>query len=272
MESVKQVINASNLVKKFGEDPTAVVALKGVGLQVNKGEVVLIMGPSGSGKTTLLSVIGALLKPTSGEVKLGDDDLALLTEKELPDVRLKHLGFIFQDFNLLSALTIRENVEIVLNLAGIKGEEARKRAEKLLVDLGLSERLTFRPDKLSGGEKQRVAIARALANEPQILLCDEPTANLDSKIGCDIARRLRQIAKEHGKSVVIVSHDTRLKEHVDRILWLEDGQFKDMAEMVTDPICDMTIEKEKAAATLDYKGKTYYFCSKGCAKEFEENQ
>lgn len=271
MEEEQPVIEAINLVKKFGEDATEVVAVRGVNLQVRKGEVVLIMGPSGSGKTTLLSIIGALLKPTSGKVKLGGEDMTVLSERELPDIRIRHLGFIFQDFNLLSALTACENVEVVLNLAGIGGKEARKRSERLLTDLGLKERLDFRPEKLSGGEKQRVAIARALANEPEILLCDEPTANLDSRIGHDIIRRLREIAKKQGKSVVIVSHDVRIKEHVDRVLWLEDGQFKEMAVMVTDPVCEMQIEQEKAAAHFTYKGKTYYFCSKGCAAEFQEN-
>ncbi len=231
----------------------------------------LIMGPSGSGKTTLLSIMGALLKPTSGKVKLSGEDMTVLSERELPDIRIKHLGFIFQDFNLLSALTALENVEVTLNLAGVKGVEAKKRAEKLLTGLGLKERLNFRPDKLSGGEKQRIAIARALANEPEILLCDEPTANLDSKIGHDIIRSLQQIAREQGRCVVIVSHDVRIKEHADRVLWLEDGEFKDIAIMVTDPNCGMAIEKEKAAAALTFNGKTFYFCSKGCAREFEEN-
>lgn len=264
------IIEVTNIVKKFGEGPTEVQAVRDVSLTVEKGEVVLIMGPSGSGKTTLLSIIGALLKPTSGKVKLGGQEITLLSERELPDVRAKHLGFIFQDFNLLSALSALENVEVVLNLAGKKGQEAREKATQLLVELGLGERLNFRPDKLSGGEKQRVAIARALANEPEILLCDEPTANLDSKIGHDIIRRLREIAKEQGKSVVIVSHDTRIKEHSNRVLWLEDGQFKEMAVMVTDPVCGMSIEREKAAATTTIDGVAYYFCSRGCMKEFEE--
>ncbi|MCL5292179.1 MAG: ATP-binding cassette domain-containing protein [Actinobacteria bacterium] len=272
MEAAKEsVIEASNLTKKYGEGETEVTALRNVSLEVKRGEVVLIMGPSGSGKTTLLSILGALLKPSSGSVSLGGEDIAVLSESELPDVRLNHLGFIFQDFNLLSALTARENVEVVLNLAGVKGAEARKRAEAFLTDLGLGERLDFRPEKLSGGEKQRVAIARALANEPDILLCDEPTANLDSKIGHDIIRRLQQIAKNQRKSVVIVSHDARIKEHADRVLWLEDGEFKQMAVMEHDPVCEMSIEREKAAASVTYKDKTYYFCSKGCAGEFQEN-
>lgn len=272
MDTMEPVIEVSNVVKKFGEGPTEVRAVRDVSLIVERGEVVLIMGPSGSGKTTLLSIIGALLKPTSGKVKLGGQETTLLSERELPEVRAKRLGFIFQDFNLLSALTALENVEVVLNLAGKKGKEARKQAVQLLVDLGLEERLNFRPDKLSGGEKQRVAIARALANKPEIFLCDEPTANLDSKIGHDIIRRLREIAKEQGKSVVIVSHDVRIKEHADRVLWLEDGMFKEMAVMVTDPVCGMSIEREKAAATTTIDGVAYYFCSRGCMKEFEEGK
>lgn len=265
------VIEASKIVRKFGEGATEVLALRGLDLAVYQGEVVLIMGPSGSGKTTLLSVIGALLKPTSGEVRLSGEEITRMSERDLPDVRLRHLGFIFQDFNLLSALTAQENVEIVLNLAGAKGALARKKARDLLSDLGLQERLDFRPEKLSGGEKQRVAIARALANEPDILLCDEPTANLDAKIGHDIILRLRRIAKEQNKSVVIVSHDTRIKEHADRILWLEDGKFTELAAMAVDPVCGMSIEHDKAAATVTHKGVVYYFCSKGCAKEFEED-
>lgn len=160
----------------------------------------------------------------------------------MPDVRLRHFGFVFQDFNLLSALTVTENVEVALNLAGVKGRTARTRAEQILTYLGLGDRLSFRPHKLSGGEKQRVAIARALANEPAVILADEPTANLDSKIGQEIVRLLRQIAKEQNRSVVIVSHDQRLREVADRVLWLEDGRFKEIGRLVTDPVCGMQIE------------------------------
>lgn len=262
------VLSARGVVKTFGEGPTAVSAIRGVDLDVYPGEVILVMGPSGSGKTTLLSIIGALMKPTSGQVWLESQEITKLSERRLPDVRLRHLGFVFQDFNLLSALTASENVQVVLDLAGSRG--ARKRAEELLTDLGLGERLHHKPADLSGGEKQRVAIARALANEPAILLCDEPTANLDSKIGHDIVTRLRGIADEQGRSVVIVSHDERIKPHADRILWLEDGQFSEMARMETDPVCGMSIERDKAPATIEHGGRTYYFCSIGCKREFEE--
>ncbi len=173
---------------------------------------------------------------------------------------------------LLSALTALENVALVGQLARLKNGEARQRAAALLTDLGLSERLHLLPEKLSGGEKQRVAIARALVNDPTLILADEPTANLDSKIGHEIMRLLRRIAKEQGRSVVIVSHDQRIKDIADRVLWLEDGEFKEMVTMATDPVCGMAVEREKAAATLKWAGTTYYFCSIGCRTEFESNQ
>ena len=269
-------LQVTHLTKRYGSGATEVVAVRDVSLSVAPGEIVLIMGPSGSGKTTLLSMLGALLKPTEGEIRLNGDVISALAENRLPDIRLKQFGFIFQDFNLLSALTTLENVALVAELAGTKNGLARKKAAALLAELGLAERLNFLPEKLSGGEKQRVAIARALVNDPALILADEPTANLDSKIGHEIMRLLRRIAKEHpakgggagGRSVVIVSHDQRIRDIADRVLWLEDGQFKEMLTMATDPVCGMTVEREKAAATLDLDGVTYYFCSKGCRAEF----
>ena len=182
-------------------------------------------------------------------------------------VRLRQFGFVFQDFNLLSALTVLENVAIVAELAGMKSSAARKKATAILNDLGLGERLNFVPEKLSGGEKQRVAIARALVNDPALILADEPTANLDSKIGHDVMRLLRQIAKEQQRSVVIVSHDQRIKDIADRVLWLEDGQFKEMITMAIDPVCGMSIEQEKAIA-VEWNGQMFYFCATGCRDEF----
>ncbi|MBI2975818.1 MAG: ABC transporter ATP-binding protein, partial [Chloroflexi bacterium] len=203
------------VTKRYGAGATEVTAVREVSMSVAPGEVVLIMGPSGSGKTTLLSMLGALLKPTEGAIQLNGDVISALAENRLPDIRLKKFGFIFQDFNLLSALSALENVALVAQLAGAQGREARKRASDLLTDLGLRERLNFLPEKLSGGEKQRVAIARALVNDPAIILADEPTANLDSKIGHEIMRLLRRIAKEQNRSVVIVSHDQRIKDIAD---------------------------------------------------------
>jgi len=261
-------LQVTDVSKRYGSGTTEVIAVRDVSLSVAPGEIVLIMGPSGSGKTTLLSMLGALLKPTEGEIQLNGDVISALAENRLPDIRLKQFGFIFQDFNLLSALSALENVAIVAELGGMKSGLARSKAADLLSGLGLGERLNFLPEKLSGGEKQRVAIARALVNDPALILADEPTANLDSKIGHEIMRLLRGIAKEQGRSVVIVSHDQRIKDIADRVLWLEDGQFKEMVTMATDPVCGMRVEREKAT-TLEFNGVTYYFCAKGCRAEFE---
>lgn len=221
-------LQVTRVTKRFGEAATEVIAVRDVSLEVAPGEVVLIMGPSGSGKTTLLLMLGALLRPSAGEIRLDGQVLTALSESRLPDVRLRRFGFIFQDFNLLSALSALENVAIVAGLAGTVDREARKKAAAILTDLGLGERLHFLSEKLSGGEKQRVAIARALVNDPTFILADEPTANLDSKIGHEIMRLLRRIAKEQGRSIVIVSHDQRIKDIADRVLWLEDGRFTDL--------------------------------------------
>jgi len=212
-------------------------------------------------------MLGALLKPTEGEIQLNGTVLSALAENRLPDIRLKQFGFIFQDFNLLSALTVLENVAIVSELSGTESGAARKKAASLLTKLGLAERLNFLPEKLSGGEKQRVAIARALINDPALILADEPTANLDSKIGHEIMRLLRRIAKEQGRSVVIVSHDQRIKDIADRVLWLEDGEFKEVVTMAVDPVCGMSVERERAVR-LEWEGREYYFCAQGCRDEF----
>jgi putative ABC transport system ATP-binding protein len=260
-------VRARALTKTFGQGEVQVRAVRGIDLEVRRGEVVLIMGASGSGKTTLLSMLGAMLRPSSGRIEVDGVDLATLPESKLPEFRTRRFGFVFQDFNLLSALSAEENVEFALNLSGVTGRRARERAGRLLDEFGLAGRRRFRPGKLSGGEKQRVAIARALANEPAVILADEPTANLDSKIGHEIARLLRRIATEERRSVVIVSHDARLKEIADRVLWMEDGQFRSLSDMATDPVCGMAVERE---GTPHYRhdGQTYYFCSSACRDEF----
>ena len=260
-------LDVREVTKRFGDGETGVTAVRNVSLAVEPGEIVLIMGPSGSGKTTLLSMMGALLKPTEGSIHLDGTALSELSEGRLPAIRLRQFGFIFQDFNLLSALSVLENVAIVAELAGLKSRPARDKATALLTDLGLGARLDFLPEKLSGGEKQRVAIARALVNDPTLILADEPTANLDSKIGHEIMRLLRRIAKEQGRSVVIVSHDQRIRDIADRVLWLEDGAFKDIVTMATDPVCGMAIERERAASA-ERDGETFFFCSRGCREEF----
>jgi putative ABC transport system ATP-binding protein len=183
------------------------------------------MGPSGSGKTTLLSMLGGLLRPTSGSIRIAGRELTTMRPAQLTAVRRHEVGFVFQTFNLLSALTAVENVEVAMVLAGVPRRDARRRATALLDELGMSARLGFLPEALSGGEKQRVSIARALANDPRIILADEPTANLDSKHGLAVVHLLRDIARRRGRSVVIVSHDTRIRDVADRVLWLEDGHL-----------------------------------------------
>jgi len=261
---------AEQVEKTFGDGETQVLAVRGVDLNVPAGEGVLIMGPSGSGKTTLLSILGAMLRPTSGRVMAAGTDITALPESKLPQFRAGTFGFVFQDFNLLGALTARENVEFALNLGGVTGKPARRRAEELLDGFGLSDRLDFKPHKLSGGEKQRIALARALANRPPVILADEPTANLDSKIGHEIGRLLRAAATEEKRAVVIVSHDNRLREVADRILWLEDGAFRDLEEMATDPVCGMSVDRLDTPS-YQVEGTTHYFCSPGCRQEFAAN-
>jgi len=261
------VLYVEHVTKRFGSGDAEVVAVRDVSLDVAPGEVVLIMGPSGSGKTTLLLMLGALLKPTEGTITLDGLELSALSESKLPDVRLHHFGFIFQDFNLLSALNVQDNVSIAAELTGVSRRGAREKAASLLTELGLGHRLRFAPEKLSGGEKQRVAIARALVNDPALILADEPTANLDSTHGRETMRLLREIAKNRGRSVIIVSHDQRIRDIADRVLWLEDGQFKETMIMAVDPVCGMAVEGRKAVSA-EWDGVTFFFCSRGCQQEF----
>lgn len=271
MSTADVTLRVSHISKRYGSGTTEVVAVRDISLEVARGEIVLIMGPSGSGKTTLLSMLGALLRPTAGEITLDGQLLTALNEGQLPAIRRRRFGFIFQDFNLLSALTALENVALVAELAGVPRAESHRKAETLLTSFGLGQRLHFRPEKLSGGEKQRVAIARALVNDPSLILADEPTANLDSRIGHDIMRLLRSIAREQGRSIVIVSHDQRIQDIADRVLWLEDGEFRDFVTMATDPVCGMAVEREHAV-TVEHDGAQYYFCSRGCRTEFLEGR
>jgi len=263
-------ISVRGLTKTFGEGDLAVHAVRDINLDIESGEVVLIMGPSGSGKTTLLLMLGAMLRPTTGSVTIDGTDLAAAPERRLPKLRASHLGFIFQDFNLLGALNATENVELACNLAGLAGHRADQRARELLKRVGLGHRLTFRPDQLSGGEKQRVSVARALANDPPVILADEPTANLDSSHGHDIGRLLRRLATDDGRSVVVVSHDERLREIADRVLWLEDGTFRELAKMATDPICGMAVTADQNTSIhLQRAGQTWWFCSTKCRDEHD---
>jgi putative ABC transport system ATP-binding protein len=265
------LLRVRGLTKTYGGGPIPVHAVRDVDLDVDAGEVVLVMGPSGSGKTTLLLMLGALLRPTSGTITVhtrpgGTVDVAATPERDLPALRSTTFGFIFQDYALLGALTATENIAVAANLAGITGAAARSRARDLLERVGLLERAAFRPAKLSGGEQQRVSVARALANNPPVLLADEPTANLDAAHGRDLARLLRGLADDDQRAVVIVSHDARLREVADRVLWLEDGVFREVASLAIDPVCGMSVER--TGTRLEQGGRTWWFCSDGCRSEF----
>lgn len=216
------ILEARSLRKVYKEGPVTVEAVRDVSLQVSAGQSVAIMGPSGSGKTTLLSMIGCILQPSGGEVIIEGRPVRWEID-DLSHVRLHSIGFVFQTFNLFSALTALENVEVALDLRGIRGPEARKRAREMLDAVGLGERVNFLPRDLSGGQKQRVSIARALVNRPPLILADEPTGNLDSKTGHGIIELLRDLVVRERRSVVVVTHDTRMMDLVDRVYQLEDG-------------------------------------------------
>ncbi len=266
-----EVVAIRGLAKIYGTGATQVRAVNGIDLTVRSGELLLIMGPSGSGKTTLLLMLGALLRPTAGAISISrpdgsDLELTSAPEKRLPQVRAHTFGFIFQDYALLDALSAEENVAVACNIAGRTGGPARERARMLLERVGLGHRAAARPSQMSGGEQQRVAVARALANDPPVILADEPTANLDAARGRDLARLLRRLADEDGRAVVIVSHDDRLREVADRVVWLEDGLLKELAAMVIDPVCGMAVEP--TGPHVDIDGQTQWFCSAACAEEF----
>ena len=204
-------------------------ALNGADLDVPRGEVMLLKGPSGSGKTTLLSIMGCILRPTAGEVWINGSEVAKLPESKLPDVRLHNIGFIFQGFNLFPALTAAENVALTLNLKGVRGGEAKKRARTLLDQVGLDKKYDAFPADLSGGQKQRVAIARALAGEPKIILADEPTASLDSTSGRSVMELMTNLAHKEDRAVVIVTHDNRIEHFADRTVHISDGRLQEQA-------------------------------------------
>ncbi|MGO9272764.1 MAG: ABC transporter ATP-binding protein [Terriglobia bacterium] len=227
---MENAVSVRNLTKTYATGEAAVHALREVDLDVASGEVVLLMGPSGSGKTTLLSIMGCILRPTSGSVRVRGREVARLNEKELPRIRLDHIGFIFQGFNLFPTLTAGENVEVAFDLKGVGNKAARRRAGDLMEQVGLSDKYNTFPADLSGGQKQRVAIARALAGEPDIILADEPTGALDWHSGRTVVEMLRNLAREQGRAVVIVTHDNRTLEFADRIVHIEDGRIKESDE------------------------------------------
>jgi putative ABC transport system ATP-binding protein len=217
------VAKGIKMVFQTGADFTPV--LQGIDLEIPRGEIQLLMGPSGSGKTTLLSILAGILTPTAGTVCLLGQEITRMSKNELSRFRLKNIGFIFQGFNLFPALTAAENVEVALRMKGIRKTQARQQAKDLLMEVGLDNRMNHLPRDLSGGQKQRVAIARALADNPKLIMADEPTASLDSHSGHAVIELLRKLAKDNGRTVLIVTHDSRLIDVADRVAYLEDGKL-----------------------------------------------
>ena len=217
------MIQLRNVTKTFGAGAAQVHALRRADLDVEAGEVLMLCGPSGSGKTTLLSIMGAILQPSSGSVRIGGDEIAGRRECDLPRIRLACIGFVFQGFNLFPALTAMENVALAAGLKGATRREAVARAQELLERTGLGAKRDALPANLSGGEKQRVAIARALAGNSKVVLADEPTASLDSVSGTAVMEMLRSLAAEEGRAVVVVTHDPRVLPYASRVVHIEDG-------------------------------------------------
>jgi len=222
------MIELRDVVKRYRVGIYEVTALNGVNLRVEDGEFVIVMGPSGSGKSTLLYLIGCLDKPTSGTVSIDGMVTSELSEKELTELRRDKIGFVFQQYHLIPTLTALENVELPMVFKGVPRGERRKKAEKLLEMVGIGEKANRKPSELSGGEQQRVAIARALANDPSILLCDEPTGNLDTKSGRVVMDIIKGLNEEKGVTVVLVTHDPTLAPYGDRVVRMRDGRIVDV--------------------------------------------
>src|SRR5207244_2987270 len=227
------VVQAQDLARRYGEGETSVDALRGVSLGVESGQLVAVMGPSGSGKSTLMHILAGLDKPTSGTVTIAGEEITTLPDAKLTRLRRRHIGFVFQFFNLLPMLTAEENVVLPLSIASEKPEP--KWLEQLLDSTGLGDRRKHRPSELSGGQQQRVAIARALISRPTILFADEPTGNLDSKTGGEILDLLRHSVSEYGQTTVMVTHEARAAAIADRILFLADGLIVQELQNATAP-------------------------------------
>jgi putative ABC transport system ATP-binding protein len=215
------VVSARDLTRRYGEGDTAVDALRGVSLDVPRGQMTAVMGPSGSGKSTLMHILAGLDKPTSGEVEIAGTPISKLSDTELTKLRRQHIGFIFQFFNLLPMLTAEENIVLPLTLAGEKADKTWM--DDLMQKVGLADRRKHRPSELSGGQQQRVAIGRALVSRPSIVFADEPTGNLDSKTGGEILDLLHQSVSDLSQTIVMVTHEARAASIADRVLFLDDG-------------------------------------------------
>ncbi len=221
----RTMVEARGIVKVLGEAPNQVKVLKGVDLDLKAGELTLLMGPSGSGKTTLLSILGCILSPTDGDLSIAGHPTAGMSKEDLADLRRRHVGFVFQGYNLVPTLTAVENVMLALDLRDIRGPEAYDLAEEALHQVGLGHRIDAAPSKMSGGEKQRVAIARSLAGAPSVILADEPTAALDAQNGEAVMELLAQVAQDTNRAVLAVTHDHRTLKYADRIVRIDDGRI-----------------------------------------------
>jgi len=224
MSTKTSVVEAINVKKTYMLGKVPVEALRGVNFRVDAGDFVSILGPSGSGKSTMLNLIGALDKPTSGQLLVDGVDIGTLSDNQLSELRLK-IGFVFQFFNLIPRLTARDNVELAMSIANMGKKERRQRAIELLETVGLKERVNHKPAELSGGQQQRVAIARALANNPKFLLLDEPTGNVDSKTAAEVLSLLKKLNTEHGVSIIMVTHDEKLAHEAKRTVKMFDGEI-----------------------------------------------
>jgi putative ABC transport system ATP-binding protein len=223
---METIVETKNVTRTYGMNGVAVEAVRGIDLQVQEGEFVAIVGPSGSGKSSLLHLIGAMDRPTSGEIFFRGKPLSGMGDGERTDLRAREIGFIFQTFNLLPMLNVFENVEVVTRFGGMGRRERIERSQELLRTVGLADRMRHVPSRLSGGERQRVAVARALANKPALVLADEPTGNLDSATGTGILELLRGICSAQHQTVIMVTHDFRAASYADRVLVMRDGRIR----------------------------------------------
>jgi len=224
MSKKREIVRTQDVRKTYVMGDETVHALQGISLTIDAGEYISIMGPSGSGKSTFFNMVGGLDQPTSGEVYIDEVDIAQLDTFELAWLRCRKIGYIFQTFNLIPVMTALENVTLPMVFAGLDADEAREKGASLLELVGLGERLNHKPAQMSGGQQQRVAIARSLANDPAIILADEPTGNLDLKTGRDVIELLTRLKKERGVTIITATHDMKMLDASDRVIWITDGQ------------------------------------------------
>lgn len=242
----ENTVRVRNVIKRYVMGTVIVEALRGINLEIQRGEYISIMGPSGSGKSTLFNMIGGLDKPTDGRVYIDEVDIAQLDAYELAWLRCRKIGYIFQSFNLIPVMTALENVTLPMIFAGVPTDEGIEKAIELLTMVGLGDRIQHKPLELSGGQQQRVAIARALANDPAIVLADEPTGNLDLNTGREIIALLKRLNKENGVTIISATHDLKMLDVSDRIFWIRDGRVDKVGKREEIELEVGSLEGEKA--------------------------